>query len=189
MFPGKCRISRRTAESCRQPAHRANQMDGARWLVGRWRPTLNSRTVFTLYPPCRAGPDDCRPVPAMIFRRARSASRFTVAQLNFGRESLRTLSNEFKAAGVTRHASAEGRYQRRLTVASRPALSFDICYLIWEVLPCRLAAGSAALERRPAVPRSGDISRAVQGRRPPHHLQHVPTAMNRDSQDTPEVRV
>ena len=29
------------------------------------------------------------PVPAMIFRRARSASRFTVAQLNFGRESLR----------------------------------------------------------------------------------------------------
>jgi hypothetical protein len=53
------------------------------------RPTLNSRTVFTLYPPCRAGPDDCRPVPAMTFRRARSASRFTVAQLNFGRESLR----------------------------------------------------------------------------------------------------
>jgi hypothetical protein len=49
-------------------------------------PTLNSRTVFTLYPP---GPDDCRHRPAMTFRRARSASRFTVAQLNFGRESLR----------------------------------------------------------------------------------------------------
>ena len=31
----------------------------------------------------------CLPVPAMIFRRARSASRFTVAQLNFGRKSLR----------------------------------------------------------------------------------------------------
>jgi hypothetical protein len=47
------------------------------------RPTLDSRTVFTLSPLCRAGPDDCR--PAMIFRRARSASRFTVAQLNFGK--------------------------------------------------------------------------------------------------------
>jgi hypothetical protein len=75
-----------------------------------------------------------------------------------------------KRRSVTRDASAGGRYQRRLTVASRPALSFDVRYLIWEVLPCRLAAGSAALERRPAVPGSGDISRAVQGRRPPHHL-------------------
>jgi hypothetical protein len=41
-----------------------------------------------------------------------------------------------------------------LTAALRAALSFDIRYLIWEVVPCRLAAGSAALERRPAVPES-----------------------------------
>jgi hypothetical protein len=39
-----------------------------------------------------------------------------------------------------------------LTVALGAALSFDVRYLIWEVVPCRLAAGSAALERRPAVP-------------------------------------
>jgi hypothetical protein len=62
-----------------------------------------------------------------------------------------------KRRAVTRHASAGGRYQRRLTVALRPALGFDVRHLIWEVVPCRLAAGSAALERRPAVPGSGDV--------------------------------
>jgi hypothetical protein len=48
-------------------------------------------------------------------------------------------------------------FRRLLTIAFRAALSFDVRYLIWEVVPSRLAAGSAALERRPAVPRSGDI--------------------------------
>jgi hypothetical protein len=51
-----------------------------------------------------------------------------------------------KREAVTLHASAAARccsaFRRRL----------DVRYLIWEVVPCRLAAGSAALERRPAVP-------------------------------------
>ena len=61
-----------------------------------------------------------------------------------------------KREAVTLHASAAARccsaFRRRLTVALGAALSFDVRYLIWEVVPCRLAAGSAALERRPAVP-------------------------------------
>jgi hypothetical protein len=41
------------------------------------------KTVFTLQPLACAGLGDCRPVPAMTVCRARSDSRFTVAQLNF----------------------------------------------------------------------------------------------------------
>ena len=67
-----------------------------------------------------------------------------------------------KRRAVTRHASAAGRagraFRRRLTIAFRPALRFD--YPLPDLggcSPCRLAAGSAALERRPAVPRSGEV--------------------------------
>jgi hypothetical protein len=44
-------------------------------------PTLNSRTVFTLKPPCLTALHDCRRVAAMTVCRARTASRFTIAQL------------------------------------------------------------------------------------------------------------
>jgi hypothetical protein len=46
-----------------------------------------------------------------------------------------------KREAVTRHASAAARccsaFRRRLTVALGAALSFDVRYLIWEVVPCR----------------------------------------------------
>jgi hypothetical protein len=59
--------------------------------------------------------------------------------------------------GCLRGGPRWSAFRRRLTIAFRAALSFDVRHLIWEVVPCRLAAGSAALERRPAVPRSGDV--------------------------------
>src|ERR1700738_1117878 len=53
-------------------------------------------------------------------------------------------------------------FRRRLTIAFRAALSFDVRHLIWEVVPCRLAAGSAGLEKRPAGSQPRPV-RAISG--------------------------
>ena len=64
------------------------------------------------------------------------------------------------------HSYYGSGFQRLLTIAFRPALRFDVRYLIWEV-SLSVSGGIASPRMTTCGPRSDAIVSSVQGRRPP----------------------